>query len=547
MLGRAGTTWRTIRHLKPIQVYGRLWFKLVRPRVNLRSAPSPRLKAGAWTAPAQRSPSMMGPNLFRFLNEQGALPEIAWEGPQRSRLWRYNQHYFDDLNAAGAESRLYWHQALVSRWIAENPAGKGIGWEPYPVSLRIVNWAKWALSGNELSPQALHSLAVQVRWLSQRIEWHLLGNHLLANAKALVFAGLFFSGYEAESWLKLGLAILGHELNTQILRDGGHFELSPMYHALVLEDILDLVNVSRTYGLGSFATHFQGRVPDMLRWLEVMSHPDGRISFFNDAAFGIAPENAELKAYTTRLGLSYASEAADIIHLEESGYVRLTCGVATVIADLANIGPDYLPGHAHADTLSFEMSLGCQRLIVNSGTSVYGDGSERLRQRGTAAHSTILVDGKNSSEVWSSFRVGRRAKTLQVDVTRKGHELIASGLHDGYLYLTGRPLHHRQWTLTQGSLAVLDRVTGTGTHTIEVFYHLRPGITCRQMTGTTLELQDSVSGTVVVMTVNGANPTVQPSSWHPEFGLTIDNLCIHVTLTGELPVRIETLLSWTPK
>ena len=182
---------------------------------------------------------MTGPRGFVFLNQPGQLDEIGWDGPQREKLWRYNQHYFDDLNAIDAPTRRAWHTALVEDWVADNPPGHGIGWEPYPLSLRVVNWIKWSLAGTTLSPAALQSLAVQVRWLTDRLEIHLLGNHLFANAKALVFAGLFFQGKEADTWLKKGLRILERQVPEQILPDGGHFERSTMYHALALEDILD--------------------------------------------------------------------------------------------------------------------------------------------------------------------------------------------------------------------------------------------------------------------------------------------------------------------
>ena len=81
------------------------------------------------------------------------------------------------------------------------------------------------------------------------------------------------------------------------------------------------------------------------------------------------------------------------------------------LLDVAPVGPDYLPGHAHADTLSFELSLFGQRVLVNSGTSQYEAGPERSRQRGTAAHNTVIVDGHDSSEVWAGFRVARRASS----------------------------------------------------------------------------------------------------------------------------------------
>src|SRR5690606_25718690 len=169
-------------------------------------------------------PSMTGPGRFLLLNELHDLGETGWDDPGIERLWRYNLHYFDDLNAEGAPDRAGWHRDLILRWIGDNPPGRGSGWEPYPLSLRMVNWIKWHLAGNELPPAALHSLAVQARWLMRRLEFHLLGNHLFANAKALVFAGCFFRGDEADAWLARGLAILRREVPEQILADGGQFE-----------------------------------------------------------------------------------------------------------------------------------------------------------------------------------------------------------------------------------------------------------------------------------------------------------------------------------
>nr|AIA14495.1 Unknown Function [uncultured bacterium] len=172
----------------------------------------------------------LSPTRFRFLNaEREVLTQADWNAAGVDKLWLYNLHYFDDLNAADAGARSAWHRASIEKWIAENPPDTGNGWEPYTLSLRIVNWIKWALAGNALTPTALHSLAVQCRYLSRRLEYHLLGNHLFANAKALVFAGLFFEGPEADAWLRTGLDILRREVPEQVLPDGGHFERSPMY------------------------------------------------------------------------------------------------------------------------------------------------------------------------------------------------------------------------------------------------------------------------------------------------------------------------------
>lgn len=541
-----GRFWRTVRHLKWRQVIGRAWFQLARPTLDTSPAPGLRRPKGEWVSPARRKASMTGPTAFCFLGETGSLDAHGWDGPERSKLWRYNQHYFDDLNARDAVGRGEWHAALIARWIAENPPPGGSGWEPYPTSLRIVNWIKFALAGNQLSDAARQSLAIQTRWLRKRLEWHLLGNHLFANAKALVFAGLFFAGEEADGWLRTGAQILRKQIPVQILADGAQFELSPMYHVLALEDVLDQVNLAYALGRDDLAQEFASCVPSMLEWLLAMSHPDGEVSFFNDTAIGIAPDNIELLRYAHDLGFAIELPAAGITHHAQSGYARMELGAAVVIADLARIGPDYLPGHAHADTLSFELSLGGKRFFVNSGTSVYGTGPERQRQRGTAAHSTLVLDGENSSEVWSGFRVGRRAKPFDVAVYGNETSLIAHGAHDGYSHLPGSPVHRRKWCLSEGKLSVADTVEGSGVHQLEAYFHLAPGISAVADTANgVVELSDIESGRQARFSAEGGIVEVIPSSWHPEFGKRIDTKAIRVSTHQSLPHALRYELVWS--
>lgn len=536
---------RTVRHLRWRQTVGRVWFRLARPNLDLSPAPRLRSAKAEWVSPARRKASMTGPAAFCFLGENGSLDAHGWDGPECSRLWRYNQHYFDDLNARDAAGRSEWHSGLIARWIAENPPANGTGWEPYPTSLRIVNWIKFALSGNKLSDATRHSLAIQARWLRKRLEWHLLGNHLFANAKALAFLGFFFAGEEADRWLRTGTQILREQIPEQILPDGAQFELSPMYHALALEDVLDLVNIARAFGHDDLAKEFASRIPAMLGWLLSMSHPDGGVAFFNDAAMGIAPDNDELLRYAQDLGFAIEPRTHKLTHQVESGYVRMELGAAVLIADLARIGPEYLPGHAHADTLSFELSLGGKRFVVNSGTSVYGTGPDRQRQRGTAAHSTLVIDGEDSSEVWSGFRVGRRAKPFDIAAYGDQTSLIAHGAHNGFAHLPGSPIHRRKWVLTEGQLLVEDAVEGSGAHKLEAYFHLGPGISAVVETANgAVNLRDSEGRRQASFSVEGGGVEVMPSSWHPEFGITIETTLIRVSAHRALPHALQCKLAW---
>lgn len=547
--------WRTARYLRPVQIYGRIWFHIVRPRPNLSSAPSIRLMQGAWQQPAQRQAAMTEPQDFWFLNETGSLTANGWDDPKKSKLWRYNQHYFDDLNAKGAPQRSDWHRGLIDDWLTANPPGFGTGWDPYPTSLRVVNWIKWAYAGNQLVISSVESMAVQARWIRKRLEYHLLGNHLLANAKALIFAGSFFTGKEASSWLKTGLNILEKEIPEQILTDGGQFERSTMYHALAVEDMLDLLNILRKVitapdehsnrllkSIMRTIVEIEQRLPNMLRWLIAMRHPDGEIALFNDAAFDIAPSCDELLQYADRLAVNPLSIEPDTaIALKDSGYVRLSNSAACVLFDAAPIGPDYLPGHAHADTLSLELSLFGQRLFVNSGTSEYGISEERHRQRSTAAHNTVEINGENSSEVWSGFRVARRAYPYSRRCETKAGHQEASAWHSGYQRFSPPVSVGRRITLTAEVLEIEDQIQGGFASAVSRLY-CHPDLAVSQLSPDTISLQ-LADGHKAQLSIDGdAQLSVEVATWHPEFGLVQKNQCIVIRLATQ---RLITRLEWS--
>ena len=417
---------QTARHLKPIQIWKRL-----QPQTKVSTLPVVWNLKNYSSRPRFLESLRNGWNglEFQFMNLSHDAGQ-SWDPKNKPKLFTYHLHYFDDGSLE-----------LFERWRSENPPGFGVGWDPYVLSRRIPNWIKFHLSKRELSQELLSSLALQAETLSKRVEWHILGNHILANAVALVFAGTFFGGQNAERWYLEGLKLLEDELHEQILEDGGHFERSPMYHNLILADLIDLKEILNAYG--SSSAFLEPIISRMKSWSAVMTHSDGSLGRFNDSIDQQAPQ------------FEYKTLGPGIYHLEESGYVRFVDQNFSAILDLAPIGPEYQPGHAHADTLSFELHHRGNPIVRNSGISTYDICPRRSWERGTESHATVLVDGENSSDVWASFRVGKRARIIDRSVS--SHEISAE--HDGYVKLFGGCTHRRTWTFGS-ELKVTDELFG---------------------------------------------------------------------------------------
>lgn len=545
---KAALYYNTLKYLKSCQIFFRIWYKVKIKRVKTSPSPKIRKSHGFMVACIEKKQSLISYRTFHFLNKTYRLLEIGWDGDKCSKLWRYNQHYFDDLNARGSPGRKKMHQDLITDWIKTNKPGLGTGWEQYPTSLRVVNWIKWGIRGNSLTDETLQSLATQIRWLNNNLEWHILGNHLFSNAKALIFAGFFFEGKEADKWRNKGWKILINQLSEQVLADGGHFELSPMYHSIFLEDILDIINLKNVFPNIFDHEHYVKCVTiatKMLYWFEVMSHQDGEIAFFNDAAIGISANIKEIKLYINRLGFltNYKDSIVKNIsydHLRESGYISVKSKDMCLIIDVASIGPDYLPGHGHADVLSFELSLFGMRTFVNSGTSEYKPGIVRHEERSTQSHNTVVINNKNSSEIWSSFRVANRARPYGLKIKKNNNIITISCAHDGYNNLPGKPIHRRFWEIKRNSIIITDKIDGKFDSAF-AYYHLHPNVILNSINKTKWVINYPNSKKKMFMTILSGISTVQTSHYAAEFGKRLPNKSLSLAFQ-DTSVIVE--LSW---
>jgi uncharacterized heparinase superfamily protein len=517
----------TLKFLKIEQIFYRIKYLFMNvSRIKVINNPV-NLSSWTWSSPQYFVGCYDGKNTFNLLNKKIKFcGPIGWNDGSIEKLWLYNLHYFDDLNAIDSVNRVDAHYLLIKNWIENNPLSSGgIGWEPYTLSIRLVNWIKWCSRHKIDDADVMESIYSQAQVLSKTLEYHILGNHLLSNAKALMFVGYFFEGKMGKVFLNQANKIFERELIEQFLEDGGQFELSPMYTGMAVFDILDLINIGRITSCNENSeqdTYLCRIAQRGLFWLQIMSHPDGDVSFFNDSSKGIAPKISFLLEYASTLGIepSQKIDTEALLTLKNSGYSRISIGESVLLFDHANIGPDYLPGHSHADNLSVEWSIGVQRVLVNSGTSLYGVSSERHRQRKTSCHNTVEVDGFDSSEIWSGFRVARRAYSSLESSQSHSNSVRISASHNGYKRLSGKVTHTRTIDVTSSDINIIDKLDGRWRKACG-FFHFHPDIVVKQLNPSAISLM-LPSGLKILMETSGII-SVQASTWHPAFGVAIDN------------------------
>jgi len=527
---------RTLRWLRPEQIVGQLTHRVRRALENPESfaarpaPPDPGTRAapqGAFVAPgAQRlRAEEMRAGRFAFLHRSEPLGwPPRWDAVGLPKLWAYNLHYFEYLFALPYEEG----RALALDWIAKHPLGRGqVGWEPYPLSLRIGHWCRYFLglhaqrcAGDaELRAALWRSLQLQADWLASHLETHILGNHLFENGAALALVGACFSGAQADRWLAVGDGVLAAQLDVQVLPDGGHFERSPMYHVRTLW-LLDALEKS---GFEPLAARVRPALARLRGALPLLCHPDGEIALLNDSVFGVANPPGELCARAPRGPFA----------LPDTGYFGAhgDAGQA-IVCDAAPIGPDYLPGHAHGDLLAFELSLRGHRVIVDSGVASYVPGEARAYARSTRAHNTVEIDGQDQCEFWSAFRVARRGHPHDVAFEACGGGFRLSAWHDGYERLPARARHRRRFRWhPEGVLLVRDEVEARTAAPLVSRLHLHPD--CEPALEGKLQARVAHPGGVFRVAFAGPGElALEPSQYAPELGLSVANRALAFRATA---------------
>lgn len=353
-----------------------------------------------------------------------------WSFDDHSALWNFNLHYFEYLlplvkawKDTGRNQYLAKTREMIEGWIDYNPIGTKPAWASYTTSLRIATWISYyTYVCNDLEQRfrekLLKSLREQYIYLASHLEKGILGNHYFENLKSLVLASVFFKD---DALFNKALSEFKAECREEILPDGMHFELSPMYHKIILEGMLRLAVSLR---------EVERRDKEIEAYLQPMldvahSFEDGleRVPLFNDGGNNVTKSLDALVSVAQKY-FELRPKFKD--RLVDSGFYiferKLSSGNWKLIIDAGQPGPTYIPGHAHCDAMSFELFCDGKPILVNCGTYAY-QCKERAFFRSTSAHNTVMLNGIEQSQCWSVFRLGKRSRTRVLDVTNNSVEM----------------------------------------------------------------------------------------------------------------------------
>ncbi len=472
-------------------------------------------------------------------------------------------------------------RTLVDSWITQCPYPFGVNWcSSLEHAMRLTNWAfAWHLLGSDESPVFAGEAgqAFRTRWLTSIhqhchfIAGHLsrhssANNHLLGEATGLFIAAVTWPMWEVSlRWQTLAREELVREAGEQTFADGVNREQAVWYHHAVADMMLLAGVMARASGVDFGATYWQ-RLQSMLEFLASLMDVGGNVPQIGDADDGLLVrfdpaasfdvyrsllasgallfERAEFKIKArdvddkTRwlLGDSadsrfeQLSAAAERVVLPprrefpQGGYYVLGGDFETprevrVVADAGPLGYLSLAAHGHADALAFTLSAGGLPILIDPGTFAYHT-EKRWRDyfRGTSAHNTVRVDGKDQSVAGGSFLWLEHARAVMesFETLPDGDRLVAR--HLGYQRLADPVRHRRSWDYQRASqvLRIDDTIECKASHRLEWFWHFAPGCGVSVRENTLVARRE---GVILTMRFPAALACrLETASDHPPFG-----------------------------
>ncbi|MCC6754656.1 MAG: heparinase II/III-family protein [Saprospiraceae bacterium] len=435
----------TLRYLKGKQLLYLLRYRLLptglfrlRPLCPARNAPV-RILSFPW----QHLPvwtHCRDDHSVKIFGHTANFAEGAWDWRigRYGKLWNYHLQYLDLLLDETLDPE--YRRSILADCSRAWCRGTLLA-EPYPVSQRIVNILVFHSVHGIQDPESERAFRSQVNYLMSHLEFHLMGNHLLENYIALSMGTMACgSDTSCRKWVQCLIS----ELSEQLLVDGAHCERSLSYHTTLLGRLLCLLGALERQGVClAEAAKLRSRCSAMLSWLYAMTDTLQYFPLFNDSVRWPKALLERLTALAAELDVRDAG-----LGLSASGYRKFKCKGAGLMVNIGEVQPAHQPGHSHADLLHFVLSVNGHPCIVDPGISTYEVGKRRLRERSTDMHNVVSIAGENQSELWSAFRMGRRARLLNAI---EGPLRIEAEIR----WYRGHR-HHRSMELSEGELVIRD-------------------------------------------------------------------------------------------
>src|SRR6266851_1221070 len=383
-----------------------------------------------WPGDARRGVELLAGN-FHFAGETVRLAAPYAPPSEASADWLAEFHGFAwlaDLATLGSAEAREVARLAIATWIADNANWHELSWRSDVLASRLVAWVTqfesfFAGGGDDkLRDDLLANLAHQTRHLARVAAWETNGAARLHALKGVVLAGIALGTDERR--VVVALDHLARELPLQVRPDGGHVERSPAVQLIVLRDLVDIRTALRTAHI-VVPEALQNAIDRMAPMLRLFRHGDGRLAQFNDTS-------EEYGALADLLLTRPEVRARPPLSAPHSGFQRLACGKTIVVVDTGAPPPPGLDRRAHAGTLSFEMSVGRERLIVNCGAYRGGNLDWRRAARNTAAHSTLTVADTSSAEIRDDLTLGHRPTISNAERAEADGSQFIAAAHDGY-------------------------------------------------------------------------------------------------------------------
>jgi hypothetical protein len=425
-------------------------------------------------------------------------------------VWELNRHQHLPLLAQAfllTSRREYLDEAFgqLETWLHANPFLCGINWaSALEVGFRALSWCwLWQLAGglipNPLRSHFLTALYRHGRYLELNLSVYFSPNtHLLGEAVALHALSVWFPDWpRSEQWRATGGRIVEEEIERQVREDGSHFEQSVYYHVYAL----DLFLLYRM--LAECDAPYDKRLRRMAEYLHALTGAGGTLPLIGDddggrlfhpygdrtqfgratmATCGVLFQRPEWvrapEDLRTQAAWWLGPRALDTKPAEpppaasclfgDSGFAVMTAGDAHIVIKAGGFG-EGSGGHSHSDILSLVVRLGDHEVLIDPGTFTYvSDPAERDRFRGSAAHNTVRIDGRDQAVPVGPFRWREKAvvKVLGWASSADRDFLDATCAYAGFTH------RRRVLFVKPAALVILDTVEGLpGEHTIEQFWH----------------------------------------------------------------------------